>query len=219
MSVPEAVWIHELSTAHPGTTFRVVAALAGEESVIGLVELREADPVSIVADLDRRADVVDVDLLWKRGERALVQVESVSPPLLAPLWRAGVPIEVPFAVEDGVATWELTTSSSRLSALGRHLDEAGVEYTVDYRRDVGETPADRLLTDRQREVLLAALAAGYYATPREATLTEVADDLGVSKATCSEVLHRAEGSVLAWFAEEHVAGGASTDRPDPSGRG
>lgn len=36
------------------------------------------------------------------------------------------------------------------------------------------------------------------------TLTEVAAVLDVSKATCSDVLHRAEGKIARWFAETHV---------------
>jgi len=61
-----------------------------------------------------------------------------------------------------------------------------------------------VLTDRQREVLLAARELGYYATPREATLTEVAAALDVSKSACSDVLHRAEGNLVDWFATAYL---------------
>lgn len=204
ISVPEGTWIHEASVTNPDAEFRVTAALAGERSGIALVELRTADPLSVILDADRNGDVVDLDLLWKRETEALLQVETRSPPLLVPVWRAGVPIELPFTVRDGEATWELTTSSDRFSALGSHLEELGVEYAIEYVHEIGRSAADRITTERQREVLSTALDLGYYATPREATLTDVADELDVSKATCSEILHRVEGNVLDWFADEHL---------------
>lgn len=204
VSVPAGVWMHDVSTAHPGATFHVVSVLAGEERGIALVRLETDDPLPALTDLDDLDDVIDLDFLWKRNDEALLQLESTSQALLVPLWRAGVPIEMPFAVADGVATWELTTSPERFSALGEHLEAAGVDYDVEYVHEIGDDPVAGILTDRQREVLLAALERGYYDTPRKSTLTEVAEALDVSKATCSDILHRAEGCLVAWFVEEHL---------------
>lgn len=53
-----------------------------------------------------------------------------------------------------------------------------------------------LLTDRQQEALLTAFEAGYYDTPRGASQSVVADALGITKATCSDLLHRAEGKLV-----------------------
>lgn len=211
VSVPPGVWMQEVSTTHPAATFHVVSVLAGEERGIALVRLETDDLLPVLTDLDGLADVVALDLLWKRDDEALLQLETTSQALLVPLWRAGVPIEMPFSVADGVATWELTTSSERFSALGEYLEAAGVDYDVEYVQEIGADPAAGVLTDRQREVLLTAMDLGYYETPRAATLTEVAEALDVSKATCSDVLHRAEGNLVAWFVDEHLA--------SPSGRG
>jgi predicted DNA binding protein len=58
------------------------------------------------------------------------------------------------------------------------------------------------LTDRQREVLEAAFAAGYYGWPRECTGEEVADELGISSSTFSEHIHAAERNLFAAMFEE-----------------
>ncbi len=55
---------------------------------------------------------------------------------------------------------------------------------------------DRLLTDRQREVLEAAFEAGYYDWPRETSGGELADRLGISQPTLSEHLTTAERKLL-----------------------
>lgn len=207
--LPESLWIREISTAYPDATFRVSSVLPGSDVAIGVIELTTSNPIPVLAAIDDRDSVDDLELLWSHDKTMLLQVETTSPSLLTPMQQAGVPIETPFEVEDGVVNWKVTTSTDRLSALGDSLDQNGIRYRIEYIHDVDG--AEGLLTDRQREVFLTALDAGYYAVPREASLTDVASLLEISKSTCSDVLHRAEGTIAHWFAEEHVD-------PIPNGR-
>ena len=207
ISIPDTTWIHDVSAEYPETVFRVIAVMSGEESGTALLEIRTPNPVPIIAAIERRDDVTDFDLLWKRDETTTVQVETTDPLLLFPILKAGIPLQTPFEITDGTATWEITTSSERLSGLGEGLDEAGVEFDIDFVHDEPPDPTEGLLTDRQREVLLAAIEQGYYDTPRRTTLTEVSESLDVSKATGSDVLHRVEGKVLKWFVEEYLTSG------------
>ncbi|NUB93566.1 helix-turn-helix domain-containing protein [Haloterrigena sp. SYSU A121-1] len=203
--LPEALWIHEISTAYRDATFRVSSVLPGADVAIGVIELVASNPVPILAATDDHDDVTDIELLWKHDETAVLQVETTDPSVLAPMQRAGVPMETPFEVEDGAVTWELTTSADRLSTLGDAFDEQDIQYRIEYVHAVDASRAENPLTDRQLEVFLAALDAGYYDVPREATLTDVASALGVTKSTCSDVLHRAESTIAHWFAEDHGA--------------
>ncbi|MFD1514407.1 helix-turn-helix domain-containing protein [Halomarina rubra] len=62
---------------------------------------------------------------------------------------------------------------------------------------IGEYTPARLgirsvLTERQREVLDAAVATGYYATPRTATAEDVANRVGCAPSTASEHLRKLE---------------------------
>ncbi len=205
ISIPEETWISQVSTHHPDIVFSVIAILSSDETGIALLEIQTSNPVPIITEIDSREDISDLELLWKQDETTMVQVETTNPLLLFPILKAGIPLQTPFEIEDGVSIWEVTTSSDRLSALGTRLDEAGIEFDIEYVRDEPSDPADTLLTARQREVVRAAAEQGYYDTPRGATLTEVAESLGVSKATGSDVLHRAEGKVLKWFIAEHMS--------------
>jgi predicted DNA binding protein len=56
--------------------------------------------------------------------------------------------------------------------------------------------SDSPLTRRQREVVTRALAEGYYDWPREVTNEELADLLGISRATLHEHLRKAERKLL-----------------------
>ncbi len=53
-----------------------------------------------------------------------------------------------------------------------------------------------LLTDRQREVLDVALSLGYYDVPRQATHSDIAEQLDCSVATVGEHLQKIESRVF-----------------------
>ncbi|WP_458190610.1 helix-turn-helix domain-containing protein [Haladaptatus sp. NG-WS-4] len=204
IDIPDQTWIGDLSTAHPEIVFQVVTSIPGEGTGIGLVRLVATDPLPLITDIQARDDIDDFELLWKYEDEALLQIQTVNPLPLLPVWRAGVPLKMPFDIQDGKATWEVTTSTSRLSSLRDHLDELGIGFSIEYVREIDASQADRLLTDRQQEVLMAAVEAGYYRAPRESTLGDVAEALGIANATCSDVLHRAEGHIIHWFVKEHM---------------
>lgn len=63
------------------------------------------------------------------------------------------------------------------------------------------------LTDVQRETLLAAHETGYFEVPREATLGDLAEQLGVTDTAASQRLRRGMATLVA-------ATLASSERPD-----
>lgn len=52
------------------------------------------------------------------------------------------------------------------------------------------------LTEEQREALVLALRRGYFSTPREVNMDELADELGISQQAFSDRLRRGEETVL-----------------------
>ncbi|ELZ08959.1 bacterio-opsin activator HTH domain-containing protein [Halovivax asiaticus JCM 14624] len=70
------------------------------------------------------------------------------------------------------------------------------------------------LTPKQQEALVAAWEAGYFETPKEAALTDVADELDITQQSLSKRLQRANqaliGNTLVVSAEY-----AAPDAPDP----
>ncbi len=62
---------------------------------------------------------------------------------------------------------------------------------------------DDRLTERQRELLLAAYDAGYYERSPETTGEEIADAFGISPATVSQHLHAAERKLISLLSQEN----------------
>lgn len=211
LTIPDDVWIGDLTRAFPAASFQVLAALPGDRTGVGLANVTAADPKSVLGRLDDYDAVVDVEVLERRGGRALVQLETTRPLLLEPARLSGIPLEMPFTVQDGEVVWELTASRDRLSALGDQLARFGIPFTVDsiYR----EFSSSKLLTEQQWELLAAAVREGYYDTPRTCTQEELAATVGVAKSTCSETLHRAEERIVKQFVADTDTGPDSESPP------
>lgn len=71
------------------------------------------------------------------------------------------------------------------------LEGRDVDFRLEGLRDSsGRGDDDLALTERQRETLVLAQERGYFEVPRSATITDLADELGVSKQAVSERLRR-----------------------------
>ncbi|WP_128906037.1 helix-turn-helix domain-containing protein [Halorubrum amylolyticum] len=194
ITIPESVWISEVSRTHPDTRFRVLAATANTATGVARIEILGENPENISEKLREYDTVTDLTVFETKPEMNRIQVETTVPLLLTSLQESGVPLEMPFEVKDGQMTFEATIPQETLSNLGKTLDKFGIQYTVE--RIQQETESDSLLTERQRWLLDEAIEHGYYDTPRRTTLVGLAEDLDIAKSTCSEVLHRAEERVL-----------------------
>ena len=79
-----------------------------------------------------------------------------------------------------------------LAALHDYAEDHGATFEVRglYRADAAGGWGDAGLTDAQREALLAAFEAGYFDTPRTATLEDLAGTLGISSTAVGRRLRR-----------------------------
>ncbi|MFB6135451.1 MAG: helix-turn-helix domain-containing protein [Halobacteriaceae archaeon] len=213
LTIPDGVWIGDVSRSHPDATFRVLAALADDDVGVGLVEVTAPDLAGALADLRAADEVAEVTPLQHRDDEALVQFETTMPLLLFPMQGSGTPLEMPFTIEDGEAEWEVTAPRERLAALGDQLREFDIPFDVAFvRQELSEEP---LLTESQLRLVRAATERGYYDTPRTCSLTDLADDLDMAKSTVSETLHRAEGRIVRQFLEDvGVEPGADAEPPE-----
>ena len=202
IDLPEAVWIGEVSREFPSTTFRVLSAVPSGDAGFGLLEIESESIPTVLDAIEDRAGISAVELMQRTEDTAVVQFETSEPLLLLSIQESGAPIELPLTIRDGKAVIELTASRDRLSEFGRQLEAFGMSYTLNRVYDAVDTPT--LLTDQQRRLLVTAVELGYYDTPRECTLTELAEELDLAKSTASVTLHRAEETVVKEFVAERL---------------
>lgn len=202
LTIPKDIWIGDITRRHPETRVRVLAAIPDELTGVGLAEIKGPGTVGVLADMDDDEELTNVEALQHRDGEALVQFETTNPLLLFPARGSGIPLRMPFDIQNGEACWEVTAPTEQLSELGEQLEEFDIQYTVDYVHQ--HSANEQMLTDRQREIVQAAVENGYYDTPRECSLTELAGTVGIAKSTCSSTLHRAEEAVVKEFVERQL---------------
>ncbi|QLH78891.1 helix-turn-helix domain-containing protein [Halosimplex rubrum] len=200
ITVPDSVWIGELSRDYPDAQFEILTVFPKDEGGVALAEITADAVEEVVLAMDDYEAVTNTEFLQRTAETALVQFETSNPVLLLPVRNAGTPLELPFSVVDGSVEWEVTAPRDRLSALGDQLRQFGIEFEVMAVRQEMET--EQLLTPKQLRLVQTAVEEGYYDTPRECTLTELADESDIAKSTCSETLHRAEEKIVKEFVDE-----------------
>ncbi len=200
ITLPDHVWITQVSTTFPDATFRILATVLGNESGFALVSLTGEGAPEIVESMNDHPQIAELTLVTWNEREATVHFETTTPLLLFCSREAGIPIRSPVEISDGEATVEATGSREQLSELTERLERFGFQFRVE---QVAERfHEDRLLSGRQRELVLRAVERGYYDTPRRCSLSELADHLGIAKSTCSETLHRAEETIVKRFVED-----------------
>lgn len=194
ITIPDSIWISELSRAHPDTRFRVLAATANTTTGTARIEILGDNPESICDEIREYDSVTDLTVFETELGLSRVQIETTVPLLLTSIQDSGVPLEMPFEVTGGKMTLEARIPQQTLSELGETLDKFDIHYTVE--RIQHDVESNSLLTERQQWVLDEAIKYGYYDTPRRTTLVTLAEELDIAKSTCSEILHRAEERVV-----------------------
>lgn len=105
----------------------------------------------------------------------------------------------------------LALDPAALTACYRDLNEDGFSVTVERKREIETVTHDApLLTldgvlpdlsPRQREIFGIAYDYGYYEIPRETTMADIAETVGVERRTAEEHLRRAENKLVAALIE------------------
>jgi predicted DNA binding protein len=101
---------------------------------------------------------------------------------------------------DGEMVFEIAGEQDALQELVANLPD---HLSVSINR-LGEYDAYResqvtALTDRQEEVLEVARERGYYEIPRQASVRDVADEVGCSKSTAADHLRKAEARLVSLY--------------------
>lgn len=88
-------------------------------------------------------------------------------------------------------------SRAELGDLRTHCQENDISFRLVRLFSMTEPKMGQFnVSEKQLEVLVTALEMGYFEIPRDATLTEVADEIGISPNSASERLRRAQTNLL-----------------------
>lgn len=198
LDLPEGMWVREVSERFPTATFRLLAGIRTDEGATELGEVRTDDPTAVEAAIRDHPAITRYERLESADGRLLAKYVSTQTGLYEFLESMGFPPQFPATVRDGRYELSLTGTPAEFARVRDQLDEVGYRYELLSKTTHGGR-GEALLTDRQTEVLSAALRRGYLDVPRRCTLAELADHLGVDKSSVSETLRRGQTRLTAWF--------------------
>lgn len=106
-------------------------------------------------------------------------------------------LPLPPVVFDGDGSVAITLVGTH-DALGDLVEAFGdrMDYTVEEVSDYDGPGHPTGLTSRQRDALAAAVDVGFYDVPRAGTLADVAARLGCAESTASELVRKAQATVV-----------------------
>ncbi|ARS91229.1 helix-turn-helix domain-containing protein [Natrarchaeobaculum aegyptiacum] len=227
---PETNPVADVLAEHPGASIRSLSCHVTADSLWrvdhaegpseALAELEEAyETADYYADclvkddcgadcevqvLDRSSDALVVYTYWDRTDVCTsvphVALEQLGEGLLFETYREGRRYR-----------WRIVLGSEApvhefFDALGREVDACtGMEVLrlteLDPDRNDVDSGTGPALPAEQREALRAAVEHGYYETPREVELGDLADRLAIPRSTLSYRLRRAEATLARTYVE------------------
>ncbi|MFC5365569.1 bacterio-opsin activator domain-containing protein [Salinirubrum litoreum] len=156
------------------------------------------DPDAYVSAAGDHPAVESVTVLSRVDDGALCRARWVDDGtgLIAAIVASGV--TVLDTTTDG-DRWRIRVRATDRDDISSLLDQCRAsEVDIELRRLAPESGPDEHdgLTDAQREILLLALESGYFEEPREASLEDLASELGVSRQAVGTRLRRAYGNLI-----------------------
>lgn len=146
--------------------------------------------------------VSDYDILPLTDNECHCFLEGTGPEDAQKLWanfNRGSLMTIPPVEwnDDGSSTFTLIGTEEDIQAA---VEGVPRDIPVDVERVGGTSvrPESILgeLSDRQSETVETAVDSGYYDTPRDATITEIAEEMQCARSTAAEHLQRAESKVM-----------------------
>lgn len=183
------------------------AARALESRMVAEAEAPETLDTGL-STLRAHRNTNDVTLLRRQGDVAHLRTVVAETDAMGAIRDNGGYITGPFHVENGSETWHVGFDRGRdadaaLSALDNDnefdvLDRSAASFPSEADAGAAMTLIEgcRDLSDTERETLEEAVSAGYFQSPRDATLGSLAEEFDVSKPAVSENLRRGERKMI-----------------------
>lgn len=194
-----------------------LASTFRDRRYIGLITLKAVNMAGVIETISEHSTIEQVELL-EHYELDPMQEESATllirgqlteyTPLQLLMYEGFLPLG-PTKIENGRECFDLILANrDELSEAKDLLSEFGpvkVErISQEFNRKVTPSTAEwqellSSISPRQRETLSLALKEGYFEIPRETTLAELADAMGITKTTASNHLRKAEREFIEFF--------------------
>lgn len=196
VDLPDGRWKSDISHRYSTHSFQIRGMMSGDCAAETVV-IPGQNANECISDIESHALVGSVDVIEEHRSGAKIYLETIDPIVYSSITQAGTPLVCPAELECGELTVTVVGPKAAISSLGNEFRDNGMEFELASMQP--DHDRSEILTDRQEEVLFTAIEEGYYQSPRDCTLTEVAETLDIAKSTCSGTLQRAEEAIIEYY--------------------
>lgn len=197
-TTPDA-WCARVQREHPDLSVEILGIFPGADGeMMETIRITGHEVARAIETIRFTDSVHHFEVLAQEPDACTIRVKTRSCDACLAAQTARVAPAFPLILGRGMCHWRLQTTSDKARSFATHLEATPQAPTLTSKRQL---PRPSLLTPRQREVLSAAIAHGYYARPRRASLSELAGLLGIRKSSLSQTLATIEAKLLPRWAE------------------
>ncbi len=197
---PPEGWVRDVSSSHSALIkITDLKSITKPVSTQDFVEISSPSTTAetLIRSLSQSEGLKTVDLVRVDPHRVVGTIVTENCPLCSTLSGYGCSILSATTTSGGKMEWKMLVSShDTLRSLTERLGSRGVKFEVTKIRNVN---GKEELTARQEEIARIAFELGYFEFPRRTPLNRLASQLGISSATLSEILRRAEKNILSRY--------------------
>ncbi|UPM41691.1 helix-turn-helix domain-containing protein [Halocatena salina] len=190
-------WLATISTDFPDAEFRLLATQLRDDGAFVILEVVTPKGDALAHRFENTPEVDSVEVHYTDEQLVLLQFRTSATKSYDPLRESNNVSLYPTILRDGWFSVELAASHERLSEYTDELVAADIPYQVLSLTQAYDS--SELLTNRQWHIITEAVERGYYDTPRDCTVTELAESLDIHKSAASRLLHRAESRIVTGF--------------------
>jgi len=156
------------------------------------------DVQSFLEELKEKRQIISMDVVGVTKKFGLLRLKHRSGGTISSLARRFGGIIVSEYVNDGLENWKIVLRSRSARKFRERLTDYGnvVKYREEMLRDFTDLPSP---SQRQLQILEAALRAGYFDYPKKIRSDELAKSLGMTPATLVYHLRNAEREILEFY--------------------
>ncbi|MBN2153899.1 MAG: helix-turn-helix domain-containing protein [Candidatus Lokiarchaeota archaeon] len=200
--LPEQRCMFRLSKLYPNLIFKNISMLPIADNMGNtLVEVSGSRAQQLLGDMEGEPNVASARIVLDTPEQVIINVHVNEAIVLNLLGETKVIVDYPIVFQDGHGFLTLIGGRGDVDALLTRFEERGIIFTV---KSIGGISSKEILSERQKEVLVRSLKAGFFETPRRVSLTELAREFDVSPTALSEMIRRLSKRL----AEHYVRGSA-----------
>ena len=184
----------------PGVTVELERIIPAQDVVIPYFWVRGSDIENTDDVFHAHPGVKNIRLVDSVEDEYLLSVEWALEydGVLSTLMETGVPLIKAVGTETGW-TFDIRGDNQRDVAAFHELCRAkGISITLTKLHALTplDTVAEAALTDAQQEALVLAYERGYFNTPRDVTMADIGDELGISQQAVASRLRRGISAIL-----------------------